>query len=198
MTRKAKATDPAATMTPRQAERRSRVITAVIELATEGGYDAVQIREVAQRAEVALGTVYRYFVSKDHLLAEAMLESTQSLAAEIEKRPPSGNTPCDKVLDIIDRAIGGLTTVPNLGMAFVTGLNSPGPEVAEAQEAMHKVMSGILALGFPPDFDPDLQRRIVRTTEHVWGSTMTGWMIGWMTIEQAKAEVSDAVRLLFV
>ena len=40
-----------------------------MKLAAEGGYDAVQMRDVAGEAGVALGTIYRYFASKDHLLA---------------------------------------------------------------------------------------------------------------------------------
>ena len=43
-------------------------------LGAEGGYDAAQMRAVALRAEVALGTIYRYFASKDHLLAATMVD----------------------------------------------------------------------------------------------------------------------------
>ena len=57
------------TLTAAQAARRERVVRAALELAAEGGYDAVQMRDVASRSEVALGTIYRYFSSKDHLLA---------------------------------------------------------------------------------------------------------------------------------
>ena len=56
-------------MTTSQRERRDRVIDAAMQLAAEGGYDAVQMRDVATKADVALGTVYRYFGSKDPLLA---------------------------------------------------------------------------------------------------------------------------------
>ncbi|NIR40846.1 MAG: helix-turn-helix transcriptional regulator, partial [Actinobacteria bacterium] len=36
-------------------------------MAHEGGYEAVQMRAVAERADVALGTIYRYFNGKDDL-----------------------------------------------------------------------------------------------------------------------------------
>ena len=64
----------AETLTPNQAARRDRVLEAAMDLAGEGGYDAVQMRDVAARAQVALGTIYRYFSSKDHLLAACQLE----------------------------------------------------------------------------------------------------------------------------
>ena len=57
-------------LTTSQAARRGRVIEAALTLGADGGYDAVQMRDVATTAGVALGTIYRYFSSKDHLLAE--------------------------------------------------------------------------------------------------------------------------------
>jgi len=55
-----------------QRERRRRILQATIEIASKGGFDAVQMRAVTQRADVALGTLYRYFPSKIHLLVSAL------------------------------------------------------------------------------------------------------------------------------
>ena len=75
-----------------QAARRRRVIDATLELAAGGGFDGVQMRDVAAEAGVALGTVYRYFESKERLLLEANLEQVDALreritelAAEVER-----------------------------------------------------------------------------------------------------------------
>ena len=68
------------TLTPNQAARRDRVLDAAMSLAAEGGYDAVQMRDVASRAQVALGTIYRYFSSKDHVLAACQLELWRAMA----------------------------------------------------------------------------------------------------------------------
>src|SRR4029077_6317655 len=43
-----------------QRERRKRILDATLALASKGGYDAVQMRAVAERADVALGPLYRY------------------------------------------------------------------------------------------------------------------------------------------
>ena len=51
-----------------QRERRQRSLDATLMLASRGGYEAVPMRAVADRAGVALGTLYRYFPSKVHLL----------------------------------------------------------------------------------------------------------------------------------
>jgi AcrR family transcriptional regulator len=67
-----------------QRERRRRILDATVALAAKGGYDAVQMRTVAERAEVALGTLYRYFPSKVHLLVAALTqEPDPGAAAEV-------------------------------------------------------------------------------------------------------------------
>jgi AcrR family transcriptional regulator len=54
----------------RLAARRSAILSAARDAAAEGGMSAVQIAPVAVRANVAAGTVYRYFPSTTDLVAE--------------------------------------------------------------------------------------------------------------------------------
>ena len=71
---------PGSGLRPAQRARYDRIIASAKELATEGGYDAVQMRAVAERSGVALGTVYRYFPSKNHLLVVATLQMFEQFA----------------------------------------------------------------------------------------------------------------------
>src|SRR5579875_1949448 len=73
-------------LTARQLERRTRILETAIQLASEGGYDAVQMRDVAGQAGVALGTLYRYFSSKDQLLAAAWAHWAARLEPRISNR----------------------------------------------------------------------------------------------------------------
>jgi AcrR family transcriptional regulator len=61
----------------RRAETRERIVVAARELIAEGGYVAAQIATVADRAGVAVGTVYRHFPSKSDLFAEVFREASQ-------------------------------------------------------------------------------------------------------------------------
>jgi len=54
----------------RLAEREQTILDAAQSIAGEDGMGAVQIAAVAQRADIAAGTVYRYFPSKNDLVAE--------------------------------------------------------------------------------------------------------------------------------
>jgi AcrR family transcriptional regulator len=56
----------------RLAAREQSILEAATAMAAEGGMGAVQIADVAKRAGIAAGTVYRYFPSKTDLVAELM------------------------------------------------------------------------------------------------------------------------------
>src|SRR6266567_1873797 len=89
--------------TAAQRDRRKRILDATLALASKGGYDAVQMRTVAERADVALGTLYRYFPSKIHLLVSALtleFERTQERTARI---PVPGDTPYERLMFILSR-----------------------------------------------------------------------------------------------
>jgi TetR/AcrR family transcriptional regulator, cholesterol catabolism regulator len=50
---------------------RSHIVAAALEIAV-GGYGAVHVRSVAERAGVSTGTIYRFFSSKDDLLVACL------------------------------------------------------------------------------------------------------------------------------
>lgn len=57
-----------------QVVRRQRIIDAGKDLLRAQDYDSIQIRDVASEANVALGTLYRYFNSKEHLYANVVYD----------------------------------------------------------------------------------------------------------------------------
>src|SRR3954464_14373353 len=64
------------------AARHQAILDAAKALATEGGMGAVQIAPVAARANIAAGTVYRYFPAKTDLVAALVTAvSEQEIAA---------------------------------------------------------------------------------------------------------------------
>jgi len=66
----------------RLAEREQTILDAAQSIASESGMGAVQIAPVAHRADIAAGTVYRYFPSKKNLIAEVIASAAgRELAA---------------------------------------------------------------------------------------------------------------------
>ena len=99
------------------------------ELALEGGWDAVQMREVAQRADVALGTLYRYFPSKEYLLVSVMISEIEGLADRLAVKPPEGDDPVERVIDVLRRANKALQRQPQ-----VTGRDDPSVGVGQHRD----------------------------------------------------------------
>lgn len=164
-------------------------------LGLEGGYDAVQMRDVASRADVAMGTLYRYFTSKDHLLAATLVRWIEMLDTRLSQRPANGDEPAERVLDVLDRALRSMGRQPKLVAAVFTSLSSPDPEAVRCQQRITQQMEEIItrAIGEPQPRDVTDRARMIG---HVWYSALVGWINGWSTMARVHDELEVAVRLL--
>jgi len=183
-------------LTTSQAARRGRVIEAALTLGADGGYDAVQMRDVATSAGVALGTIYRYFSSKDHLLAETLVEWVSELGRRVSRKPAKGERISERVIEVLRRATRAMELEPRLSEAVITALTSSDPHAARCQREVGDVMNGIIATAFPDDFDPATRDDIVRVLGHVWFSSLVGWVNRWYGINHVGDEVEIAAHLL--
>ena len=175
--------------------RRQRIVETAIELGTEGGYDAVHMREVAERADVALATVYRYFESKDHLLSAAISEWTAQLQARLARAPARGDNPEDRLVDVLRRASRAIERRPLLAEALVRALSSPDPGVAAAAA---KVRGQIKSISAPilSELSPDQLEGVVAVLSHVWNSSLMIYANGQAPISSIGNELERAARLL--
>ena len=96
--------DPARLSAHRR-RRRQRIIQAAIELLEERDYGTVQMRDVAQRSDVALGTVYRYFSSKDHLYAAALAEWGAGVVPHLGPAGVQPDTDAERLRRVLRRVV---------------------------------------------------------------------------------------------
>lgn len=183
-------------LTKSQAERRQRVVRAALELAAEGGYDAVQMRDVATRASVALGTIYRYFSSKDALLASAMVEWMAALEGTVVAHPPVGEDTPARVMDIMSRALRTMEREPKLTRAVVTALTAGDPAGVDALIGMIEALARILRPAFPEDVEPALETAAAKMLGHVWWSALVCWANGMGDMDWVAGELTEAADLL--
>lgn len=189
------ALEPELRLTPKQDARRRRVMQAALELGAEGGYDAVQMREVASRAKVALGTIYRYFSSKDHLLAAAMGEWTGQLRGRLAQSPAKGETMSERLLDVLRRATRAMERQPKLTAALVMSLSAPDIGLEDATADVRSQIAA-MAGGVLDDLDEETRATILSIIGHVWYSTLTSWANGRRPFSVVNSELERAVRLL--
>ncbi|GAA4766729.1 MULTISPECIES: TetR family transcriptional regulator [Streptomyces] len=183
-------------LTERQEERRRRILHASTHLAGRGGFDAVQMREVAEAAGVALGTLYRYFPSKIHLLVATMQDQLQHLHATLARHPPGGADPADRVAETLMRAFRALQREPHLADAMVRALIFADRSVSQEVDAVSRQTTAIIldATGLA---DPTPQQlSAVRVIEHTWHSTLITWLSGRASIAQVRADIETACRLI--
>ncbi len=109
-------------MSRSQTQRRKRIVQTAAALAVRGGVDAMQMRSVAERAGVALGTLYRYFPSKMDLVVAVVTEELDLLEGGIVRRPPTADTAAGRAVDVLLRATLGLMREPELADALVRSL----------------------------------------------------------------------------
>ena len=105
-----------------QHQRRKRIIQAAAALASRGGVEAMQMRTVAERAVVALGTLYRYFPSKMDLVVAVVGEELDLLEGSLDRRPPRSATAPRRAVEVLMRATRGLMREPELADALIRSL----------------------------------------------------------------------------
>lgn len=189
---------PTGTRAEQTAARRRGLIRAATELAAEGGYDAVQMRDVAARAGVALGTLYRHFASKDALLIAALADQATALRERLTQRPPSGSSPAERVCDVLRRASRALERQPTLTAAMVTAMSSPEGESAPLKREVYGTLTAIIsgAIDGTDGLDGVDLDEIVRVLGHVWFSAMVFWVGGMAPAGQMADDLTRAARLL--
>lgn len=72
----------------RKEETRQRIIAAALELMQEKPFDQITVEEIAERADVAKGTFFLYFPTKEQLLHAYMEELTEDVYEFLEQLQP--------------------------------------------------------------------------------------------------------------
>ena len=113
-----------------QRERRQRILDATLALASRGGYEAVQMRTVADRAGVALGTLYRYFPSKIHLLVSGLAREFERNQEKLDRIAIPGGTPYERMLFVLGRITRAMQREPMLIEAMTRAFMFADPSAA--------------------------------------------------------------------
>ena len=188
---------PDLALTQSQLARRERISTATLELASEGGFDAVQMRAVAARADVALGTLYRYFPSKEYLLVSVMASQIAALSERLVVRPPEGTDPVERVVDVLSRANRALQHQPDVTVAMIRALVSGNEELAPVVSANRYAMRRIISNALGPDASADeAQVLAIDLLNDVWLAALVSWISGAQPAESLLPKLIAATRKL--
>jgi AcrR family transcriptional regulator len=185
------------TETAAQRARRERILAATLALAARGGYEAVQMREVAERSEVALGTLYRYFPSKVHLLVSAMQAEIDRLAARLQKRQTPGDTRAERVSYVMERATRSLQRDPLLTEALVRAMMAADTSVSAEVSAVRNNMTELIVQAMRGDNGPrehDVEEAGI--LQDVWFSRQIAWLGGRSAAADVWRDIELAIELV--
>ncbi len=185
-----------ATLPLGQQERRERIVQAAISLLERGEYDAIQMRDVARAAEVALATIYRYFSSKEHLYAAALLEWASDYPTR--SHPPANGAATNEaqLRALMRRAVRAFEHYPQMMRVEIVLESSTDPNAralfdqfaGNNRRALMDALSSI---------DADAAAAIVETVNSVFVTRLRSWALGRATITDVDTSVQRTLDLIF-
>jgi TetR/AcrR family transcriptional regulator, cholesterol catabolism regulator len=205
------------TMSPAQLDRRARVLDAVVDLVAAGRLEDMGMKDVADRSGVALGTIYRYFSSKDHVAAAALLEWARALDGQGGQSGQGGQggqsgqggqrwvgrgsrgvgtgSMTDRLVAILRRAVRAYQREPNFARLLILAATSTDPFASECYREMGDSVYAALGAALD-DLDPTERRRVLDVVGAVWYHALVEWVNDRKTIAQVYEAVESAARLV--
>ncbi|MCG5431416.1 cholesterol catabolism transcriptional regulator KstR [Mycobacterium sp. MYCO198283] len=178
-----------------QRERRKRILDATLAIASKGGYEAVQMRAVAERADVAVGTLYRYFPSKVHLLVSALGREFERIEAKTD-RNALGGTPYERLHQMISRLNRSMQRNPLLTEAMTRAFVFADASAAGEVDHVGKLMDTMFARAMSDGEPTEDQFHIARVISDVWLSNLLAWLTRRASATDVGKRLDLAVRLL--
>jgi AcrR family transcriptional regulator len=179
-----------------QFQRRQRIVDAALELLHESDGENIHVREVADRAGVALGTVYRYMGSKDRLFAEAYQKWAEARFVDLARSAKRGRTNTQRLQRIAFGFLETFATEPHF-------LNLVRHELAASTEPAVRSVLEQVAAGFRNLCGEALDgiersdvAAIAGIVIAVVFAALDGLTIRGASLEQAKRGVAIAVRMI--
>ena len=190
-----------------QLKRLRRIVDAAIALAEAGGFEGVKLRDVAEASGVALGTLYKYFRSKEDVLLFAVNEDSEQLLRVMAQRPPRAARASDRLVELFARATRGLTRRPSFARAVLRAIAASDASSAAQQAAFHLRMTRMVVAALrdeAPDVAAPLsdtvgterERRIALVLQHVWFAALIGWASGLHPIGAVTQRMQETIELL--
>jgi AcrR family transcriptional regulator len=201
--KKRRASDRGAGATREAQGRKDRILDVAIRLAEEGGFENVRQRDVAEKAGVALGTLYKSFRGKEDLLSAALERQTDVLERQMEAKPPKGDTAHARISSLFQALTRAFCKKPNYARAVIKAMASGEPEIAAnlvayQSQLYRMIVTALRGADHPtPDAEPNEEELLLALLlQQVWFAALVGWSARLHGVDRAIAQVELAARLL--
>jgi AcrR family transcriptional regulator len=156
------------------------------------------MRTVAEKADVAVGTLYRYFPSKVHLLVTALSREFERVEARVDRSQLSGASGVDRLRTVLDMITVAMQRDPLLTeamtRAFMFADASATAEVDNVAFTIDRLFAGAIV---GADREPDEEDfAIARVIADVWMSNLVQWLTRRASATDVTNRMELTVRLL--
>jgi AcrR family transcriptional regulator len=182
---------------PSQRRRRQAIIEGALSLLEQSTYDKIQMRDVAQEGNVALGTVYRYFASKEHLFAAVLVQWTLVLEQRVQRGPLRGDSPAERLGDMMRRVLSSFERWPQF-FAVVSLLETTTDTHAQAMNALFQSRANTTFRSALEGLSDDDKRAVIEINNAVLSAVMRQWTMGDITIDEARRRMERCIDMIFV
>jgi len=182
-------------LTASQFARRERIVRVALDLLVNGEYEKIQMKDVAEASDVALGTVYRYFTSKEHLFAAVQLEWVKSLHRQILRRPPTGQSNLDRLSQVLHKSVRAFQIQPQFYRVLLVLEVAKDPFAKELFEVMSRETEATYRESLS-GVDPTTASDLLRVVLAVLGAELRRWVLGRQSIDEVKQNIDAALALL--
>lgn len=183
-------------LTARRADPRYQRIMEATRAAAREGYDAVSMRELAERCRVSMTTIYQFCRSKDQLIAEAHLSSMQSWRDRLVARRPRGVTAEERVLHVMRSYAKALDQDETLSRTMMRAMYSLDPDAGASRASVSGTFAALLDAAIGDDEIED-RDALIGTLGHVIDSVILGWLTHRHDVAWVRHELETAVHVLF-
>ncbi|WP_062432962.1 TetR/AcrR family transcriptional regulator [Herbidospora daliensis] len=174
-----------------QRERRARIVRTGLRGLTGSDYDKIKVSDVARDAQVALGTLYRYFSSKEHLFAAVFDEWQDGLRRRLDRLPPGGDTEGDRLRHVLHAAIRAFQAQPQFYRLMIVLQTTDDPRAAEVYAPLDTLFADVMRAA-----SAGADAVVVSTLRAVADQGLRGWIMGRHPIEAVYEAVDDTLRLV--
>lgn len=136
-----------------QAVRRQRILDAAKALLRINDYESIQIRDVAAESNVALGTLYRYFASKEHLYANVIYDWSVPFSSSDQAWSPHLSA-TERVSNRLRNALSAFEKQPNFYKALIMLRSTSDPDVSLIMHQLGEMLEEPIRADFSM-LDPD-------------------------------------------
>jgi AcrR family transcriptional regulator len=184
------------TLSAAQRKRRDQIVHVALRGLASGEYENIKVADVAKQSGVALATLYRYFASKEHLFAVALLAWQDALRRNMRGISTTERAEDEAVRDLLHRTIRAFELQPQFFRAVTMLESAPDPYTRQALNQFGRGFADIFETTIGQELDAD-RSAIYYTLLAVVSTALRDWLAGRFTIDQMYRQVDDSIRLIY-